>query len=302
MTRLRFRVDARAGGSRARASRFHTLHGEVLTPVFIPVQRAIGGDIMMAMDQCIPSTADHASAAAAMHLTQRWAARSLTARGDSPQALFGIVQGACFEDLRRESAEALTRLPFDGFAIGGLAVGESKALRERFTELTTDLLPDDLPRYLMGVGTPVDLLEAVHRGVDMFDCSIPSLLAKQGVAFTSRGRVNLYRGVYKLAEEAVDPRCDCTTCGRYSRAYLHHLTKAGEVLGWQLLTKHNLHFYHALTATMRRHVVADTFAAYYREQRDVLMRGDDEYPSRPPTVRRRRRDPRALQRFEVRES
>ena len=400
MTRLRFRVDARAGGSRARASRFHTLHGEVLTPVFMPVatratvrglsvedlqaagstvllanayhlllrpgpevfarlggihqlmqwggsvltdsggyqvfslagdraiteqgavfrsyvdgtrillspeqsiavQQAIGGDIMMAMDQCIPSTADHASAAAAMHLTQRWAARSLTARGDSPQALFGIVQGACFEDLRRESAEALTRLPFDGFAIGGLAVGESKALRERFTELTTDLLPDDRPRYLMGVGTPVDLLEAVHRGVDMFDCSIPSALAKQGVAFTSRGRVNLSRGVYKLAEEAVDPRCDCITCGRYSRAYLHHLTKAGEVLGWQLLTKHNLRFYHALTATIRRHVVADTFAAYYRERRDVLMRGDDEYPSRPPTVRRGRRDPRAPERFEVRES
>src|SRR6185295_6622708 len=284
MKRLQFRIDARAGGSRARAARFHTLHGEVLTPVFMPVgtratvrglsvedlqaagstvllanayhlllrpglevfarlggihrhmqwggavltdsggfqvfslaadraiteegavfrsyvdgtrillspersiavQEAIGGDIMMAMDQCIASTADHATAAAAMQLTRRWAVRSLAARGDSPRALFGIVQGACFADLRRESADALTRLPFDGFAIGGLAVGESKALRERFTELTTDLLPDDLPRYLMGVGTPADLLEAVHRGVDMFDCSIPSLLAKQGVAFTSR--------------------------------------------------------------------------------------------------------------------
>jgi queuine tRNA-ribosyltransferase len=400
MTRLQFRIDGRASGSRARAARFHTLHGEVLTPVFMPVgtqatvrglsvddlqaagstvllanayhlllrpglevferlggihrlmqwsgsvltdsggfqvfslaedrsitedgamfrsyvdgsrillspersiavQHAIGGDIMMAMDQCIPSTADHTTAAAAMHLTRRWAERSLAARGDSPQALFGIVQGACFEDLRRESAETLTRLPFDGFAVGGLAVGESKELRERFTELTTDLLPDDLPRYLMGVGTPADLLEAVHRGVDMFDCSIPSALAKQGVAFTSRGRLNLYRSVYKLSEEAVDPACDCTTCGRYSRAYLHHLTKTGEVLGWQLLTKHNLRFYHALTATMRRHVVADTFAAYYREQRDALMRGDDEFPSQPPTVRRVRRDPCALERFEVRES
>src|SRR5437879_13735855 len=132
---------------------------------------------LMAMDQCIPSTADHASAAAAMHLTQRWAVRSLAARGDSAQALFGIVQGACFEDLRRESAEALTRLPFDGFAIGGLAVGESKALRERFTELTTDLLPDDLPRYLLGVGTPVDLLEAVNRRVEKINCSIRSLMA-----------------------------------------------------------------------------------------------------------------------------
>src|SRR5438093_9971260 len=127
-------------------------------------------------------------------------------------------------------------------------------------------------------------------------------LGNQSVALHSLVRHNLYRGVYKLAEDAVDTQCDCITCGRYSRAYLHHLTKAGEVLGWQLLTKHNLRFYHALTATMRRHVVADTFAAYYREQRDVLMRGDDEYPSRPPTVRRRRRDPHALQRFEVRES
>ncbi len=400
MSRLRFRVDARATGSRARAARFQALHGEVPTPVFMPVgtqatvrglsaddlhaagstvllanayhlllrpgpevftrlggihrlmqwngsvltdsggfqvfslagaraiteegavfrsyvdgtrivlspersiavQRAIGGDIMMALDQCIPSTADRASAAAAMQLTRRWAVRSLAARGDSPQALFGIVQGACFEDLRRESADGLTSLPFDGFAIGGLAVGESKALRERFTELTTDLLPDDLPRYLMGVGTPADLLEAVHRGVDMFDCSIPSLLARQGVAFTSRGRLNLSRGVYKLADRALDPACGCTTCAGYSRAYLHHLIKAGEVLGWQLLARHNLHFYHALTAAMRRHIVADTFAAYYREQRDVLMAGDGEHPPRPPTARRRRRDAHDLDRFEIRES
>ena len=279
-SRLHFRVEATATGSQARAGRFRTLHGEVQTPLFMPVgtqatvkgltvedleaagshvllanayhlllrpgpevfarlggihrfmnwrrlgadrlraasrcsrspndrvdhrgrrrssgatstarasllspersiatQLAIGSDIMMAMDQCIPSTSDHATAAAAMHRTHRWAARSLAARGDSPQALFGIVQGACFDDLRRESAEHLTRLPFDGFAIGGLAVGESKAERERFTALAAALLPRDLPRYLMGVGTPLDLLEAVHRGVDMFDCIIPSVLAQAG--------------------------------------------------------------------------------------------------------------------------
>jgi len=268
----------------------------------IAVQRAIASDIMMALDHCVPSTVDHATAAAAMHRTQRWAARSLAAREDSPHALFGIVQGACFADLRRESAAGLTSLPFDGFAVGGLAVGESKELREAFTELTTDLLPADRPRYLMGVGTPLDLVEAVHRGVDMFDCSIPSALARQGVAFTSRGRLRLDRGVYKHAEEAVDPECGCSTCRRYSRAYLHHLVKVGEVLGWQLLTRHNLRFYHALTATMRRHIVADTFAEWYRGERDVLGRGDDDHPCRPPPSRRRRRNPDPTATFEVRES
>ncbi len=268
----------------------------------IAVQRAIGSDIMMAMDHCVPSTADHATAAAAVQLTHRWARRSLETRDDSPKALFAIVQGACFEDLRRKSAEGLTGLPFDGFAIGGLAVGESKAQRERATELTTDLLPHGLPRYLMGVGTPVDLLEAVHRGVDMFDCTVPSVLAKQGVAFTSAGRLNLFRGVYKLADEPVDARCDCPTCAGYSRAYLHHLTKTGEVLGWQLLTRHNLRFYHTLMATMRRHIVADTFASHYRELRDALMRGDEANPSVPPTPGRRRDGTRRSVRFEIRVS
>jgi queuine tRNA-ribosyltransferase len=401
--RLNFKLEARASGSRARATRFSTLHNEVLTPVFMPVgtqatvkgltvddlteagaqvllantyhlllrpgtevfsrlggihrfmqwdrsvltdsggfqifslsndrkiteegaafrsyvdgsrivlspelsidaQKAIGSDIMMVLDQCIPSTSDHAAATAAMELTHRWARRSLDARGNSPQSLFGIVQGACFEDLRRRSADALTQMPFDGFAIGGLAVGESKDQRETFTELTAELLPADLPRYLMGVGTPIDLLEAVHRGVDMFDCILPSSLAKQGVAFTSAGRLNLYRGVYKFADEAVDPLCDCTTCARYSRAYVHHLTKAGEVLGWQLLTRHNLRFYHNLMAAMRRHILADTFADFYRVQREVLVRADEDNPSIPGKVRERRRgrhDTTALERFEVRTS
>src|SRR5262245_18484555 len=202
----------------------------------------------MAMDECIASTSDHATAAAAMHRTHRWAARSLAARGDAPQALFGILHGACFDDLRRESAEHLVGLPLDGYAIGGLAVGESKVERERSTALATALLPEHLPRYLMGVGTTLDLLEAVYRGVDMFDCTMPSILAKQGVAFTSGGRLNLSRGVYKLAEAALDTGCACETCTRYSRAYLHHLTKTAEPLGWQLLTCHHLRFYHDLMA------------------------------------------------------
>ena len=400
MSGIRFRVEAQASGSRARAGRLTTLHGEVATPVFMPVgthatvkgmsvddlqtagseillanayhlslrpgpevfrrvggihafmrwsgsvltdsggfqvfslatdrtiteegavfrsyvdgarvvlspersiavQRAIGGDIMMAMDHCVPSTADRATAAAAVRLTQRWAMRSLAAREGSSQGLFGIVQGACFEDLRAESAAGLIDLPFDGFAIGGLAVGESKDERERFTAFTTDLLPVDRPRYLMGVGTPADLLEAVHRGVDMFDCTVPSVLAKQGVAFTSTGRLQLFRGVYKLDDGPVDARCDCTTCARYSRAYLHHLAKTREVLGWRLLTAHNLRFYHVLMATMRHHVLGDTFAAYYREQREPLARGDEAHPSVPPVPRRQRREPSAGPRFEVRMS
>ena len=400
MSGIRFRLEAQASGSRARAGRLTTLHGEVATPVFMPVgthatvkgmsvgelqaagseillanayhlslrpgpevfqrvggihafmgwngsvltdsggfqvfslatdrtiteegavfrsyvdgarvvlgpersiavQRAIGSDIMMAMDHCVPSTADHATAAAAVRLTERWAVRSLAAREGSSQGLFGIVQGACFEDLRAESAAGLVELPFDGFAIGGLAVGESKDERERFTAFTTDRLPADRPRYLMGVGTPADLLEAVHRGVDMFDCTVPSVLAKQGVAFTSAGRLQLFRRVYKQDDGPVDARCDCATCAHYSRAYLHHLAKTREVLGWQLLTAHNLRCYHGLMATMRRHVLDDTFADYYRDHRDALARGDDAHPSVPPVSRRPRRASSPGPRFEVRRS
>ena len=153
----------------------------------IETQKAIGSDIMMALDQCIASTADEATARAAMEITHRWAARSLAARGDSPQSMFAIVQGALFQDLRRESAARLGEMPFDGFAIGGLAVGESKSEREDICEFTAQLLPADKPRYLMGVGTPLDILEAVHRGVDMFDCIMPTQLAQRGAVFTSRG-------------------------------------------------------------------------------------------------------------------
>jgi queuine tRNA-ribosyltransferase len=146
---------------------------------------------------------------------------------------------------------------------------------------------EDYPRYLMGVGTPLDVLEAVHRGVDMFDCIIPSSLAKQGIAFTSRGKLQLRRGVYKLAEEALDPLCDCSACASYSRAYLHHLTKAGEPLGWKLLSKHNIRFYHRLMARIRESIFNDTFAALYRELRAELARTDEENPMRPPKRSRR---------------
>jgi queuine tRNA-ribosyltransferase len=161
-------------------------------------------------------------------------------------------------------------MPFDGFAIGGLAVGEESDEREECTAIVTDLLPQDRPRYLMGVGTPRDLLEAVHRGVDMFDCILPTALAKQGVAFTSLGRRDLRRAAYRGMEGPIDPACGCHSCTTYSIAYLFHLHKVQEPQGWQLLGLHNIHFYMQLMRTMREHILADTWLSFYRERRDVL--------------------------------
>ena len=244
----------------------------------IEAQVAIGSDIMMALDQCVASTADEAVARAALELTGRWAVRSLAARGDSQQAMFGIVQGALYPELRRESALGLAEMDFDGFAIGGLAVGESRSEREDTCAFTAGLLPTDKPRYLMGVGTPLDILEAVHRGVDMFDCIIPTQVAQRGGVFTSRGYLQLRRGVYKFSEEKLDPACDCPTCRRYSRAYLHHLTKTRETLGWQLLGKHNIHFYHQLLREIRASILSDTFVALYQEKRATLHEDDLDNP------------------------
>ncbi len=368
MSRLDFKLEATASGSRARAARFTTRHNEVLTPTFMPVgthaavrsqrredllesgaqvllantyhlllrpgvelfekfggihgfmnwprsvltdsggfqifslpgnrtmreecaefksyvdntlvqlspersietQKAIGSDIMMVLDQCVPSTVEHSVAREAMELTHRWAHRSLVARGDSAQALFGIVQGASYTDLRIQSAHAITEMPFDGYAIGGLAVGESSAQREDCTATVTELLPPDRPRYLMGVGTTRDLLEAVHRGVDMFDCILPTSLAKQGVAFTSLGRRDLRRAAYRGMEGPIDPACECYTCKTYSIAYLFHLQRVHEISGWQLLGLHNIHFYMKLMRTMREHILADTWLPFYGAQRNLL--------------------------------
>jgi queuine tRNA-ribosyltransferase len=256
----------------------------------IAMQQAIASDIMMPLDQCIPSTAPRAEAEAAMARTHRWAERSLAARGDSPQALFGIVQGAAFPDLRETCAAFLTSLPFDGFAVGGLAVGETRAQREDLTAAATACLPRERPRYLMGVGTPVDMLEAVHRGVDMFDCIIPTSLAQRGTAYTSEGRLHMRRGWYRLQDQPLDATCACPTCRRYARAYLHHLIKAEEALGWHLIGVHNLHFYHRSMREMRAQVVAGDFCAYYQTKRLAWARVDGEDPGA------RRPQPRAVQR------
>jgi queuine tRNA-ribosyltransferase len=226
-----------------------------------------------------------------MLLTHRWAERSLRARGDSPQALFGIVQGACHRDLRLRSAEFLRKLPFDGLAIGGLAVGETDEQRYEFTGIATAELPENLPRYLMGVGTPIDLLEAVHRGVDMFDCIIPSQLGQRGTAFTSHGRVHLRRSAYKFSDQPLDAKCDCHTCRTHPRAYLHHLIKSDETLGWQLIAHHNIAFYHRLTAEMRVAILDGTFAAYHECRRHELVRDDEANPPVHPAAARIRRAP-----------
>lgn len=266
----------------------------MLTPeLSIAVQTAIDSDIMMVLDQCVPSTSDRQLATLAMERTHRWAKRSLQARRpESNQAMFGIVQGALFEDLRKQSCEALSDMPFDGLAIGGLAVGESEPERRAFTEVCTSYLPKEKPRYLMGVGTPLDLLEAVANGVDMFDCILPTAMAQQGVCFTSVGQKQLRRSVYRLLDEPLDPNCSCPVCREHSVAYLHHLHKTKEPLGWRLLSQHNLHFYHDLMARMRAAIVQDQFDAFYRATKPSLTVKDPEFPIQPP--KKRRRKPRPL--------
>jgi queuine tRNA-ribosyltransferase len=266
---------------------------QLLTPEgSIAMQRAIGSDVMMVLDQCIPSTSPLAQARAAMERTHRWAKRSLaerarTAGSHPPQALFAIVQGACVPELRRESAAALTAIDgFDGYAIGGLAVGEERAQRQDITELTAQLLPADRPRYLMGVGTPLDVLEGIHRGVDMFDCIMPTAWAQHGKAFTSHGMIDLRRGVHRMTEQRLDAACDCEACTRVSRSYLHHLIKCGEPLGWQLLATHNIAFYLRLMREARTHIAADTWSTFYAERRQSLALADpDNPPGRRPKVR-----------------
>ena len=251
----------------------------LLSPeVSIETQKAIGSDIMMVLDQCIPSTASEAAAREALGITHRWAARSLAARGESRQAMFGIVQGALFRELRGESVRVLEGMEFDGMAIGGLAVGEEKGEREEVCELTAAMMREDRPRYLMGVGTPLDLLEAVHRGVDMFDCIIPTQVAQRGAVFTSRGYLQMKRGVYKFEDMPLDPECGCPTCGRHSRAYLHHLAKTGETLGWQLLGQHNIYFYHQLMREIRASILGGSFLKLYGEKREILHASDVDHP------------------------
>jgi queuine tRNA-ribosyltransferase len=263
----------------------------LLTPeVSISAQQAIGSDIMMVLDHCVDSTSDIEITRKAMELTALWAKRSFDARTNSTQALFGIVQGGSFPELRRESVNQICEIPFDGYAIGGLAVGEERGVREDLIEFTAPLLPGNKPRYLMGVGTPIDLLEAVRRGIDMFDCILPTSLAHQGVCFTSHGKVDLRRGIYSKVDAPLDAKCHCSTCTRFSRAYLCHLVRSGEFLADQLLGLHNLVFYRSLMVRIRESIIAGTFREFYHSERLILVQPDEDFPPVPPKQRARVND------------
>jgi queuine tRNA-ribosyltransferase len=254
----------------------------------IEIQTAIGSDIMMVLDVCLDSTTDVVALRDAMERTHRWALRSLAARTDPKQALFAIVQGGVNMELRRESAARLVEHPFDGFALGGLSVGDTRTEREDVTDFAAGLLPADRPRYLMGVGTPADLVHAVSAGIDLFDCVLPTHLAWQGTAFTSTGRVRVTRGPAGQADVPLDAACDCSTCATFSRAYLHHLFKCSEPLGPRLLSIHNLRHYHALMAEARAAIEAGGYAAFARQKLEAIDRHEhsDRRPGRDAPLER----------------
>jgi queuine tRNA-ribosyltransferase len=254
---------------------FYDNSRQMLSPeTSIAMQQAIGSDIMMVLDVCIDSTTEEAGTKEAMERTHRWAVRSLAARDAVPtgQALFGIVQGGVFPHLRKESAAFLTELPFEGFAVGGLAVGEGREIRNEICELSTGLLPPNKPRYLMGVGTPNDLLDCVRRGVDMFDCIIPTKMAQQGYAYTFTGLLRVTRSVFRLDDGPLDASCQCFVCIRYTRGYLHHLMRGTHALGARLLAIHNVTHYQVLMRKMRAAIQQGTFDALYQELFPLLKR------------------------------
>ena len=217
----------------------------------IEVQKWLNSDIAMVFDECTAYPANEEMARISMEMSLRWAKRSKQAHEGSSNALFGIVQGGMHENLRSESAEKLRRLDFDGYAIGGLSVGEPKGDMLRIMTHTAALLPADKPRYLMGVGTPEDLLNAIGQGVDMFDCVLPTRNARNGHLYTSQGIVRIRNAEHRNSLEPLDESCACSTCQNYSRAYLHHLQRGNEILGARLNTLHNLHFYQSLMSTAR---------------------------------------------------
>ena len=252
----------------------------LLTPErSIEIQRLLGSDIVMAFDECPRADRPLAEIEASMAMSMRWAKRSRAAfdAGEehaSRAALFGIQQGALDEGLRGRSAEALREIGFDGYAIGGLAVGEGQAAMFATLDFATAMLPQDAPRYLMGVGKPDDLVGAVERGVDMFDCVLPTRSGRNGQAFTWTGPLNLRNARHAEDSEPLDPRCGCSICASYSRAYLHHLIKAGEILGAMLLTEHNIAFYQQLMAAMRDAIAEKHFATFAADFRRDYLRGN----------------------------
>ena len=239
------------------------------------VQRLLGSDIVMQFDECTPHPATEAQARESLELSLRWGARSKAAHADNPAALFGIVQGGMYPALRQASLEGLLEIGFDGYALGGLSVGEGAEERAAILAAITPLLPVDKPRYLMGVGTPGDLVQAVSAGLDMFDCVMPTRNARNGHLFVTHGVVRIRNARYARDERPLDEHCGCYTCRHYSRAYLRHLDQCGEILGARLNTLHNLHYYQALMRRMREAIRARRFEAFMREFAAEQKAGED---------------------------
>ena len=251
------------------------INGEkiLLTPEkSMEVQRDLGSDIVMIFDECTPFPATEQEARVSMEMSLRWAKRSKESHGDSPAALFGIIQGGMYEGLRDVSLAGLEAIGFDGYAIGGLSVGEPKEDMQRILAHTAPQMPTDKPRYLMGVGTPEDLVNAVSHGVDMFDCVMPTRNARNGWLFTQYGDVKIKNAFYKQDMQPLDADCDCYTCQNFTRSYLHHLHKVGEILGSRLNTIHNLHYYQVLMQGMRDAIEADQFDAFKTEFTEKRVR------------------------------
>jgi len=237
------------------------------------IQRVLDSDVVMAFDECTPYPAGRDEAARSMELSMRWAARSHAAHAGSPNALFGIVQGGMHEDLRDASLAALERIGFDGYAIGGLSVGEPKEEMLRVLDHTAPRLPQSSPRYLMGVGTPEDIVAGVVAGIDMFDCVLPTRNARNGWLFTRFGDLKIRNAGYRTDTRPVDPSCACYACRNFTRAYLHHLQRVNEILGARLATVHNLHYYLWLAAGLREAIAAGALAAFAARFREDRARG-----------------------------
>ncbi|RFU12019.1 tRNA guanosine(34) transglycosylase Tgt [Rhodobacteraceae bacterium W635] len=252
----------------------------VLTPErSMEIQRLLGSDIVMAFDECPALPADRERIADSMRLSMRWAARSRAAFGDRPgHALFGIMQGGLDRDLREESAEALRAIGFEGYAVGGLAVGEGQAAMFDCLDYAPDLLPADRPRYLMGVGKPDDIVGAVKRGIDMMDCVLPTRSGRTGQAWTRRGMVNIKNVRHQDDPRPLDEECGCPACTGYSRAYLHHVFRSREIISSMLLTWHNLHYYQQLMQQIRDAIAADDFAGFEARFHAARAKGDIASP------------------------
>ncbi|MDE0765869.1 MAG: tRNA guanosine(34) transglycosylase Tgt [Amylibacter sp.] len=249
-----------------------------LTPEYsMEIQRLLGSDIVMSFDECTPYPATDKQAKSSMDLSMRWAQRSRDAFGDRPgYALFGIQQGSTFKDMREESAEKLTNIGFDGYAVGGLAVGEGQDLMFDVLEYAPNQLPQDKPRYLMGVGKPDDIVGAVQRGIDMFDCVLPSRSGRTGQALTRMGPINLRNARHRDDPRPLDVTCECPCCKNYSRAYLHHVHRAGEIISSMLITWHNLHYYQVLMEGLRGAIASSSLDTFVSNFHNLRKQGDIE--------------------------